>query len=126
MSEEANDGDQVSISCEDGVVIARVFKAGVGQNDAARVIQQIRVAIESLAERLRYLVIDLSEVDFLPSVGIDLCVNVRNRAHILGADGVIVTGLNDRLERLFTIMKLDAVFTVVQDPSDLDRITSGE
>ena len=96
MTDGADRPELISITADRGVVTAAICVPRVGTAEAAELAHRVRVALEELSERLRFLVLDLSRVELLTSVGIDLCVNIRNRAHILGADDVLVIGLKDR------------------------------
>jgi len=71
----------------------------------------------------RYLVLDLSDVDFCDSTGIGVLVAAVKRARVAGGD-VRVVCTNDRLLQMFALTRLDRVFEVFDvvdaalDPSE--------
>ena len=59
----------------------------------------------------------------MSSVGIGMCVDLRNVAAEKGADA-IVTGANRAMQELFKLVQLDRKFKVAADDSAVQKILS--
>ena len=112
--------DFVEISHPGGHLLARVVVPSVGQNEAPVVREQI-VAALATAVRGRALVIDLSQVSLLSSLGLGTCVDLRNAAEKAGLQPVVY-GLNRHLVELFRLMRVERLFTILKTPQELERL----
>jgi anti-anti-sigma factor len=57
------------------------------------------------------LVLDFTDVQFVSSLGLGMCIDVRNTAENCNAETAIV-GLTTHLKELFEMMRLDRLFTI--------------
>ncbi len=73
---------------------------------------EVRVEIdEELEEGTSRFIIDLSELEYMNSTGLNILINLMNKARNEGGEAVIV-GAKPRIKSLFTVTKLDSVFTM--------------
>jgi len=62
----------------------------------------------------------MTAVDFITSLGLGMCIDVRNNADEVDAETTIV-GLSCHLEELFDIMKLGALFNIRSRQGDASK-----
>ena len=94
----------------------------VGNREAPIITEEVLGSIDLLGKDhwLKHLVLDLSEVSFMSSVGLGLCINMRNRASIYSADSILY-GVNNDLRKAMTLMKLDRIFKMVSSTEALAK-----
>jgi anti-anti-sigma regulatory factor len=104
-----------------GHLIARVLTPNVGQREVAIVTSEIGDAITELqAEGKRAMVLDLSDVRMLSSMGLGMCVDLKNQADRAKMRPLLF-GVSTTLLELLKLMRVDRLYTVVADQSALDR-----
>jgi len=105
-----------------GHLIARVLTPNVGQREVAIVTSEIGDAITELqAEgKGRAMVLDLSDVRMLSSMGLGMCVDLKNQADRAKMRPLLF-GVSTTLLELLKLMRVDRLYTVVADQSALDR-----
>lgn len=73
---------------------------------------EISVEIEEeLAEGTHKFVIDLAELEYMNSTGLNILINLMNKARNNGGEAVI-SGAKPRIMALFAVTKLNSVFTM--------------
>jgi anti-anti-sigma factor len=94
----------------------------VGQREGAIVTSEIGDAITELqAEgKGRAMVLDLSDVRMLSSMGLGMCVDLKNQADRAKMRPLLF-GVSTTLLELLKLMRVDRLYTVVADQSALDR-----
>lgn len=108
----------VSVTISRGVLTARFTGPSLGQREVPIVADELARHLAASAGRLRALVLDCSDVKMIPSIGLGLCVDLRNQAHRARAK-TIVFGLNEQLTSLFKMMRVDRLCTMVDSADDL-------
>lgn len=66
---------------------------------------------EALRKGFGRFIIDLSDLEYMNSTGLNILINVMNKTRNNGGDAVIV-GTKPRILSLFSVTKLDTVFTM--------------
>jgi len=94
----------------------------LGQRGSGIIAEECRAAIAGHGSELRHVVIDLSDIRRMSSLGLGLglCIELRNAADQYRAS-CIVLKLSSEHQDLFRLMKLDRLFTIVQTVQDLAR-----
>ena len=69
-------------------------------------------------EGVELAVVDLRELAFLDSSGLEAIVKFESRSRAAGGEGVLVRGPR-AVERLFSVMQLDKKLRIVDDPVEL-------
>lgn len=72
---------------------------------------------------IKFLILDLSSVSFMSSMGLSMFIGARNAAAAVGAQPVLF-GLNKDLKSLMAMMKMDKLFKVVDNQADLTKLLS--
>ena len=102
-------------------VLARVTTPSIGQHESSIIARDLFAAIESGHSRTKWLVIDLSAVSVLSSMGLALCVDARTRAKEKGMKTVLY-GLNGHLRELFRMMRVERLYKLVHSKDDLKKL----
>ncbi len=111
----------VTISGNNGVVFVTPAGPTIGERESNIIRDDVSHALEPLTGAISHLVLDMSMIDFMSSVGIGMCVDLRNLAASRGADA-IVTGANRAMQELFKLVQLDRKFKVAADDSAVQKI----
>jgi anti-sigma B factor antagonist len=69
---------------------------------------------ESLAQGHQNVILDLSELQYMNSTGLNILINVLTRTRNAGGD-TLIAGLNNSVRQLFLVTKLDSVFVITQN-----------
>ncbi|MFM2284775.1 MAG: hypothetical protein RLZZ543_272 [Bacteroidota bacterium] len=95
--------DQLPVICLEGSLIER--------HEAQDLLEETN---ELIAEGKIRLILDLSELEYLNSSGLNVLINIFTRVRNAGGE-VVMCHLNEKLIRLLVITKLDAV--IQQQPT---------
>lgn len=101
----------VDISFSNGVMNACIVGPRIGEREASIVANAINAQLKQCGKKVKSLVLDFSEVQFISSLGLGMCIDVRNTAEQNKASTSIV-GLTSNLKELFEMMRLDRLFTI--------------
>ena len=93
------------------------------ENEEARTFLHPCSATNLKLKTIKYLVLDLSAVSFMSSMGLSMFIGARNAAAAVGAQPVLF-GLNKDLKSLMAMMKMDKLFKVVDSQADLNKLLS--
>ncbi|MHC5024624.1 MAG: STAS domain-containing protein [Planctomycetota bacterium] len=103
-----------------GVLALRLAGPSIGEREA-------RIARDDILERLRRhgreirtLVLDFTEIRMMSSIGLNLCIDVRNTAQGLGAR-TIAYGLRRELRKLFSLTRVDRLYEMPRTREELRR-----
>ncbi len=96
----------------------------VGQHEAPIVAAEILDAVANVPSRCKWLVLDLSAVSVLSSMGLGMCLDVRKSARAKGMKTVLF-GLNAHLRGLFQMMKVERLYKIVHSKDDLKKLING-
>ncbi|MCB0792031.1 MAG: STAS domain-containing protein [Flavobacteriales bacterium] len=81
------------------------------QQQADRLMQALD---EELAKGRSHVVLDMSELQYMNSTGLNILINVLTRTRNAGGD-TFIAGLSPSVRQLFVVTKLDSVFTITPD-----------
>ncbi len=110
----------VTVSMKNKHMIARLDAVSIGPREAALIATEVSRMLTS-STRGKCLVIDLSRTNSLSSMGLGLCVDLRNRAVDAGLRPVLA-GMNIQLTDLVRMMRVDRLFTITSSSHDLERL----
>lgn len=114
-----------SVSCEltDGVLRATVLVDNLDQSEAPSVTEAVVESMGEAGSSLRFLVLDISKLTMLNSMGIAVCIELRNRADVQEARTVLF-GANDELLAMLRLVKVDRLFEIATTDAELAAATS--
>ena len=101
----------VDITFSNGTMYACVVGPRIGEREATVVANAVNAKLQQYGKKVVSLVLDFSEVQFISSLGLGMCIDVRNTAEQSNAKTSIV-GLTAHLKELFEMMRLDRLFTI--------------
>jgi len=106
-----------------GHLFARILTPNVGPREVTIVTTEISDAInELLADaKGRYFVLDVTDVKMLSSMGLGMCVDLKNQADRMKMRSILF-GATPALLQLLKLMRVDRLFTVVADNEALERV----
>ena len=103
-------------------VLARIVCPSVSQREAPIIVAEIGDALQDVGlPRGSSLVVDVSGVTMLSSMGLGMCVDLRRRADEAGLRAHLF-GTSRSLLDLFRMMKIDRLFTVLHGRDDLGTV----
>jgi anti-anti-sigma factor len=101
----------VDVSFCNGTLNACIVGPRIGEREATIVANAVNAKIKEFGSKLTSLVLDFTDVQFVSSLGLGMCIDVRNTAENCNAETAIV-GLTTHLKELFEMMRLDRLFTI--------------
>ena len=101
----------VDITFSKGVLTACIAGPRVGEREAPVVANAINTQLKQYGKKVNSLVLDFSDVQFVSSLGLGMCIDVRNTAEQVNGSTTIV-GLTENLKELFEMMRLDRLFMI--------------
>ncbi|MSQ90829.1 MAG: anti-sigma factor antagonist [Phycisphaerales bacterium] len=119
-SSESSAATLLTISSRNKHLVVRFSSPTIGPREATLMTQEVSRALEN-ATKGKCLVIDLSRTMSLSSMGLGLCVDIRNRAVDAGMRPVI-SGMNVHLADLVRMMRVDRLFTIAASTLELERL----
>ncbi|HMN97030.1 MAG TPA: STAS domain-containing protein [Phycisphaerales bacterium] len=107
---------------ENSALTVRIAGPQVGNREAPIIGEEVMASIDELGRSkwLRHVVIDLSDVGFMSSVGLGLCINIRNRATEHGSSAILY-GVKPDLRKAMALMRLDKLFKFVDGRDGLAK-----
>jgi anti-anti-sigma factor len=76
----------------------------------------VNAQLKQYGKKVTSLILDFSKVQFISSLGLGMCIDVRNTAEQSNASTSII-GLTCHLKELFEMMRLDRLFTIESAPN---------
>ena len=111
----------VEISQDGPVLTASLIGPSIGERDASIIDTDVTAAIEKGGASVQFFVLDLRRVEFMPSAGIGMCINLQKRAKSAGGTPVVY-GLTSEMQKIFKMMNLHKVFKIVDDSAALAKV----
>ena len=106
----------VDVTYQNGTMTACLVGPRIGEREATVVANAINAKLKECGLKVNTLVLDFSEVQFVSSLGLGMCIDVRNTAEQCKASTAIV-GLTQHLTELFEMMRLDRLFAIETAPN---------
>ena len=104
-----------------GVITARLISPSIGQREVPIITDIVGPAIDKAPLGFRWLVLDMSNVTFMNSMALGMCIDFRNRTSKASGKAALF-GLNQQLLELFKMVKFDKLFTIAKDRDELAKI----
>ncbi len=99
----------VRMSVESGVLTVHMTARSVGEKEVSVIAAAAHRVLHRHGGSIQALVLDVGSVEMMKSIGLGMCIDIRNRAKAFGIRTSIV-GLAGRLEELFSMLKIDRMF----------------
>ena len=122
MTARDDEKDYVEFAHPGGHLVARVLVPSIGQAEAPFIREQVLARLGEAAAG-RALVLDLSQVSLVSSLGLGTFVDLRNSAEKAGLRPMVF-GMNRHLVDLFRLMKIERLFTTLKSQQELDALVA--
>ena len=110
----------VEVAWDGPIVVIKPAGPNIGQRETPIIQEDVGPYLK--LKTIKLLVLDLSSVSFMSSMGLSMCIAARNAAVAVGAQPVLY-GLNKDLKSLMAMMKMDKLYKVVDTQADLSKLT---
>ena len=91
----------------------------VGQRESPIISQEVEPYFKEAGKGLKHFIIDLQNVTFMSSMGLGVCIGLRNKSVALGAKPILF-GTSKELLQLFAMMKIDQMYKIAKNQGELD------
>jgi anti-anti-sigma factor len=119
-------GKAMFVQCEsrNGHVIARIVSTSVGQREAPIITAEVTAKLLENHGSVKSLIVDFANVGYMNSMGIGMCIELRNRATHHGAKEAVLYNLQPEILHVLKMTRLDKVFTIIDDAEKLAKLLS--
>ncbi|MFB0987097.1 MAG: STAS domain-containing protein [Phycisphaerales bacterium] len=111
----------VEITRREGVLLVKPAGPSIGQREAPIIEQEVLPYLEEMGKSLDHLVVDLSAVTFMSSMGLGMCISFRNKAAASKSDSILF-GVCKELLGLLSMMKIEKLYKIAKDQTHLDKL----
>lgn len=113
-------------SCLQGpnALVVKVVTPSVGQHEAPIISLEFLEAFKETSPNCNWVVIDLSAVSVVSSMGLAMCLDIRKQAKKQGMKTALF-GMNAHLRGLFQMMRVERLYKVMHSKDDLKALIKG-
>ena len=111
----------VTITRSGGTLLVKPTGPSVGQREAPIIQEEVKPYVEAIGKDLDHLVLDMSTTTFMSSMGLGMCIALRNNASAAKADAILF-GLSKELLGLMSMMKIEKLYKIAKDQKHLDKL----
>ncbi|MAB71707.1 MAG: hypothetical protein CMJ54_04305 [Planctomycetaceae bacterium] len=111
----------VEITRHGGILLVKPSGPSIGQREAPIIQEAVTPYVEEMGKRLDHLVMDLSGVTFMSSMGLGMCISLRNSAVAVKSDAILF-GVCKELLGLLSMMKIEKLYKIAKDQRHLDKL----
>ena len=111
----------VTITRSGGALLIKPTGPSVGQREAPIIQEEVKPYVEAMGKDLEHLVLDMSTTTFMSSMGLGMCIALRNSASAAKADAILF-GLSKELLGLMSMMKIEKLYKIAKDQKQLDKL----
>jgi len=99
----------VRMSVDGGILTVHMTARCVGEKEVSIIAAAAHRVLHRHGGSIQGLVLDVGSVEMMKSIGLGMCIDLRNRAQAFGIP-TSLEGLAGRLEVLFGMLKIDRMF----------------
>ncbi|MCH2161912.1 MAG: STAS domain-containing protein [Phycisphaerales bacterium] len=111
----------VEIIVRDGTLLVKPAGPSIGQREAPIIEQEVKPFMDRMGGDLKHLVLDLTTVTFMSSMGLGMCISLRNAAATVKANAILF-GLSKELHALMSMMKIEKLYKIAKKQNQLDKM----
>ncbi|RLS52731.1 MAG: anti-sigma factor antagonist [Planctomycetota bacterium] len=111
----------LEITFDGSIMIVKPAGPNVGQREAPIMKADIDPVVKSAGKAMKVMVMDLSSVQFMSSMGLGMIIDMRNAAAQSGATAVLF-GVNKELKALLAMMKIEKLYKIADTAAQLQAI----
>jgi len=123
-AEREQAGQALFVQCEatNGHLLARIVTPSIGQRESPIIINEVSGKLSEMNEGCKFLVLDFTKVGYINSMGIGMCIELRNRANAHGAKQVVLYNLKPDILHVLKMTRIDKVFTIIDKEKKLEKL----
>jgi anti-anti-sigma factor len=111
----------IDIEWNGAVLILRLVGPSVGQRESPIITEEFNPYFRKHGKTIKHMVLDLSKVTYMSSMGLGMCIACRNAANAVGAASILF-GMNKDLQALMAMMKIEKMYKIARDNAELQRL----
>ena len=111
----------VEITRHGGILLVKPSGPSIGQREAPIIQEAVKPYVDEMGRSLDHLVMDLSGVTFMSSMGLGMCISLRNAAVAVKSDAILF-GVCKELLGLLSMMKIEKLYKIAKDQRHLDML----
>ncbi len=95
----------------------------IGQRESPIITDEVTPFLKQAGKTLKVLILDLTDVTFMSSMGLGMCIAFRNQANNVGAKAVLY-GASAELLKLLAMMKIEKLYQIARSDDELKAALS--
>ena len=111
----------VEIEWTGSVLVLRLSGPNIGQHESPIITNEVTPYFNRHGKAIRHMVMDMTGVTFMSSMGLGMCIACRNLAAKQGASSVLF-GLSKDLHSLMSMMKIEKMYKIAKDNAELQKL----
>jgi anti-anti-sigma factor len=111
----------IEIEWTGSVLILRLAGPNIGQRESPIITEEITPYFKKHGKAVKHMVLDLSTVNFMSSMGLGMCIACRNLANAHGAASILF-GMNKDLAALMSMMKIEKMYRIARNNDELKKL----
>ena len=109
----------VDIEVRSKLLYVKFLGPQIGQRESPIISQDVEPYLKAAGKDLKLFIIDLKSVTYMSSMGVGVCIALRNKAIAAGAKPILF-GTSAELVKLLAMMKIDQMYKLAKDQGELD------
>jgi anti-anti-sigma factor len=114
----------VDIEVRTKLLYVKFMGPQIGQRESPIISQEVEPYLKAAGKDLKHFIIDLKGVNFMSSMGVGVCIALRNKAVAAGAKPILF-GTSAELVKLLAMMRIDQMYKLAKDQGELDILLRG-
>ena len=109
----------VDIEVRPRLLYVKLVGPQIGQRESPIISQEVDPYLKAAGKDLKHFIVDMKSVTFMSSMGVGVCIAMRNKAVAAGAKPILF-GTTPELVKLLSMMKIDQMYKLAKDQGELD------
>jgi anti-anti-sigma factor len=114
----------VDIEVRSKLLYVKFMGPQIGQRESPIISLEVEPYLKAAGKDLKHFIIDIKGVNFMSSMGVGVCIALRNKAVAAGAKPILF-GASADLAKLLAMMKIDQMYKFAKDQGELDILLRG-
>ncbi len=110
----------VEIDWNGTVLILRLAGPNIGQRESPIITEEFAPYFKKHGKGIKHMVLDMTTVNFMSSMGLGMCIACRNLAAAQGASSILF-GMNKELQALMAMMKIEKMYKIAKTHDELQK-----
>jgi anti-anti-sigma factor len=111
----------IEIDWNGSVLILRLVGPNIGQRESPIITEEFNPYFKKHGKAIKHMVLDMTTVNFMSSMGLGMCIACRNLAAAQGATSILY-GLNKDLQALMAMMKIEKMYKIARSNDELQKL----